>query len=46
MIFIDNKRVLVEYNKQVKRESEVITEAAGIITKIRNEIDIGRVELI
>ena len=38
VIYIDNKQVLAEYNKQIKKESEVITEAAEIITKIREEI--------
>jgi len=38
VIYIDNKQVLVEYNKQVKRESKVITEAARISTEIRNKI--------
>ena len=39
MIYINNKQVLKEYNKDIKRESEVITEAARIINKMRNEIN-------
>ena len=34
-IYIDSKKVLSEYSKQIKRESEATAEAAGIITEIK-----------
>ena len=39
VIYINNKRVLVAYNKQIKREGEITTEVDGIIAEIINEMN-------
>ena len=39
VVFINNRKVIVEYKKQINQESNVTTEAVGIIMKIRNEIE-------
>ena len=45
VICTDNKRVVIEYQKQIRKESEVTTEAAEIITKIREEIKKARIDI-
>ena len=38
VIYVDNKKILNEYTKQINKESEVSIEVAGVITEIRDKI--------
>ena len=39
LVFLNNRKVITKYNRQVKKESNFTRDAASIIIEIRNKVD-------